>query len=92
MSWVQVPSSPDFQTHALALSLETTSDGKIDISLPRSFVDINGIEEYSSFSVTADGQKVTYDQHQTPTDRNLVIPFKIGTKTLEIIPKIDDTG
>ena len=78
---------PDLSTHGLDLSLETTSDSKVILFIPRSFVDSQEIGDYASFNVTANGDKIDYHEHLTPTDRMFTILFKNGTKSIQILPQ-----
>ncbi|HEX5457490.1 MAG TPA: hypothetical protein VFX64_03790 [Candidatus Nitrosotalea sp.] len=78
---------PDFTTHGLDLSFETKSDSKLTLFVPRSFVDSQKIGDYASFNVTADGNKIDYREHLTPTDRVFTILFKNGTKNIQITPQ-----
>ncbi|MGI0027084.1 MAG: hypothetical protein ACREAD_04505 [Nitrosopumilaceae archaeon] len=80
---------PDLITRGLTLNLETTGDSKMTLFLPRSFVDSPEIGDYASFNVTANGNKIDYDEHLTPTDRMFVILFPNGTKSIEIVPLVD---
>jgi hypothetical protein len=77
----------DLATHGLTLSLETTGDGKMTIFVPRSLIDSPEIGDYASFNVTADGHKIDYHEHLTPTDRVFTILFQNGTKSIHMIPK-----
>ncbi|MBI1829524.1 MAG: hypothetical protein HY222_04950 [Thaumarchaeota archaeon] len=77
---------PDLATSGLALSLETTGDSKMTLFIPRSFIDSAEIGDYASFNVTADGNKIDYDEHLTPTDRMFTILFPNGTKSIQMIP------
>jgi hypothetical protein len=78
---------PDLSTHGLDLLLETTSDSKMILFVPRSFVDSQEIGDYASFNVTANGDKINYHEHLTPTDRMFTILFKNGTKSIQIVPQ-----
>jgi hypothetical protein len=79
---------PDLATHGLTLTMETTGDGKITLFLPRSFVDNPQIGDYTLFNVTANGKKIDYDEHLTPTDRRFLILFTNETKNIVIIPQL----
>ncbi|MGI0075113.1 MAG: hypothetical protein ACREA5_04125, partial [Nitrosotalea sp.] len=56
----------DVTSHGLLLNLETSSDSKMTLFLPRSFVDGPEIGDYASFNVMADGHKIDYREHLTP--------------------------
>ncbi len=78
---------PDLASHGLTLDLETRDNSKMMVFLPRSFVDSPKIGDYASFNVTADGKKIDYHEHLTPTDRMFLVLFPNGTKTITITPK-----
>jgi len=78
---------PNLATRGLSLSLETTSDGKMTLFVPRSFIDSLEIGDYASFNVTADGNKIGYHEHLTPADRMFTVLFHNGTKSIQIIPR-----
>jgi len=77
----------DLTTHELTLSLETTGDSKMTLFVPRNLIDSPKINDYASFNVTSDGNKIDYREHLTPTDRMFTILFHNGTKTIQMIPK-----
>lgn len=79
--------APDLTTHELTISLETTSNGKMILFVPRSFIDSTAIGDYATFNVTADGNKIDYREHLTPTDRMFTILFQNGTKGIQLIPQ-----
>jgi hypothetical protein len=78
---------PDLETHGLTLYLETTGDSKMTLFVPRGFIDSTAVGNYASFNVTADGYKIDYREHLTPTDRMFTILFQNGTKSIQIIPR-----
>jgi len=77
----------DVTTHGLTLSLETTGNSKMTLFVPRGLIDSPKINDYASFNVTSDGNKIDYHEHLTPTDRMFTILFKNGTKTIQMIPQ-----
>jgi len=79
--------TPDLTTHGLTLSLETTDNSRMTLFIPRSFMDSPKIDDYASFNVTADGNKIDYHEHLTPTDRMFTMLFQNGTKTIQMIPQ-----
>ena len=78
---------PNLATRGLTVYLKTTGDSKMTLFLPRSFIDSPQIGDYASFNVTANGNKIDYDEHLTPTDRMFLILFPNGTKSIVITPK-----
>ncbi|MDE1813085.1 MAG: hypothetical protein KGI05_00340 [Thaumarchaeota archaeon] len=77
----------DAQSKSLILSLETTSNGTLTVSIPRALLDIKKNDRGSGeFYVLADGQETIFKEiHTTPTYRIFSIPFQNGTKNVEII-------
>ena len=75
----------DVEAKSLLVSIETTSDGMLTITLPRELIDakING--EDDSFFVLIDGEEVDFEEETTSTDRTLTISFQDGAEEIEII-------
>ncbi|HSD04671.1 MAG TPA: PEFG-CTERM sorting domain-containing protein [Nitrosopumilaceae archaeon] len=76
----------DVEAKSLLVSIETTSDGVLTITLPRALIDakING--EDDSFFVLIDGEEIgDVSEETTSTDRTLTIPFTDGSEEIEII-------
>ena len=75
----------DVEAKSLIVSIETTSDGTLIITLPRELIkaEING--EDDSFFVLIDGEEVEFEEESTDTDRTLTINFQDGAEEIEII-------
>ena len=75
----------DVEAKSLLVSIQTTSDGTLTITLPRELIDakING--EDDSFFVLIDGEEVEFEEETTSTDRTLTISFQDGAEEIEII-------
>ncbi|MGI0009236.1 MAG: PEFG-CTERM sorting domain-containing protein, partial [Nitrosopumilaceae archaeon] len=75
----------DIEGKSLLVSIETTSDGTLTITLPRELIDakINGADD--SFFVLIDGEEVEFEEETTSTDRTLTIHFQDGAEEIEII-------
>jgi len=77
----------DVQSKSLIVSISTTGDGVLTITLPRGLIDsqVNGQDE--QFVVLNDAQENADFQEtsHTTTDRTLSIPFTDGTEEIEII-------
>ena len=76
----------DTQSKSLIVSIQTTGDGVLTITLPRGLIDaqVNGQDEH--FYVINDGQEADFQETSTTTtDRTLSIPFTDGTEEIEII-------
>jgi predicted secreted protein with PEFG-CTERM motif len=82
-----VPSLPD---KSLIITIETTNDGELTVTLPRGLIDAklgpDGMSgDDDSFFVLVDGAEVDFDETTTSEDRTLTIPFEDGTTEIEII-------
>ena len=75
----------DIEAKSLIVSIETTSDGTLIITLPRELIkaEING--ENDSFFVLIDGEEVEFEEESTDIDRTLTIHFQDGAEEIEII-------
>jgi predicted secreted protein with PEFG-CTERM motif len=81
------PSIPD---KSLIITIETTGDGELTVTLPRGLIDAKlGPDGQSgdddSFFVLVDGAEVDFDETTTSDDRTLTIPFEDGATEIEII-------
>ncbi len=76
----------DVQSKSLIVSIQTTGDGVLTVTLPRGLIDaqVNGQDDH--FYVLSDGQEADFQEtSKTTTDRTLSIPFTDGTQEIEII-------
>jgi predicted secreted protein with PEFG-CTERM motif len=76
----------DTQSKSLIVSIQTTGDGVLTMTLPRALIDaqVNGQDD--QFFVLNDGQEASFQEiNKTSTDRMLSIPFSDGTQQIEII-------
>ena len=76
---------PDLDAVSLLISIETTDEGSITLTIPRSVLDasINGGDD--EFFVLVDGEEVDFEEIRTSVDRTLTIDFLAGTEQIEII-------
>ncbi|MGI0087663.1 MAG: PEFG-CTERM sorting domain-containing protein [Nitrosotalea sp.] len=77
----------DPASKSLTVSIQTTGDGLLTITMPRALIDANLNGTDTKFVVLNDGQENTQanETMTTNTDRTLAIPFKNGTQQIEII-------
>jgi len=76
----------DTQSKSLIVSIQTTGDGQLTITLPRALIDAKMNEQTDDqFVVVNDGQEAAFTETKTTTDRTLTIPFTDGTGQIEII-------
>ncbi len=78
----------DFDSHSLIITISTTSDGELTITLPRNVIDSKfaNTDDDDEFFVLVDFEEVPdYTETKTSTDRTLIIPFVDGSEVIEII-------
>lgn len=74
----------DTQNLVLLISVETTGDGTLTITLPRDLIDAKIGDQDDQFFVLADGELIDFEESKTDTDRTLKIPFTYGIETIDI--------
>jgi predicted secreted protein with PEFG-CTERM motif len=76
---------PDLDAVSLLIYIETTGEGSITLTIPRSVLDasINGGDD--EFFVLVDGEEVDFEEIKTSEDRTLTINFLAGAEQIEII-------
>jgi predicted secreted protein with PEFG-CTERM motif len=77
--------SLDTNATSLVISLQTTSDGNLTITLPRTVIDAKVGANDDQFFVLVDGADTNFQESKTSTDRTLSIPIIDGTEKVEII-------
>ena len=75
----------DVNSKSLIVSIQTTGDGVLTVTLPRALIDAKTGGSDAPFVVLNDGEESTFDETTTSTDRTLSIPFTDGTSKIEII-------
>ena len=77
----------DVQSKSLIVSIQTTGDGVLTITLPRGLIDAKSDNQTDNkFFVLTDLQEADFQETNTAsTDRTLSIPFSDGTSEIEII-------
>jgi len=76
----------DIKAKSLIVSIKTTGDGQLTITLPRGLIDAKKADKTDDqFFVLNDGQEAQFDEKTATTDRTLTIPFTDGTEQIEII-------
>lgn len=77
--------TPDDEANSLVISITTTSDGQLTITLPRALIDAKTNGEDDDFFVLIDGEEVEFEETTTAMDRTLTINFPDGAEEIEII-------
>ena len=76
---------PDLDAVSLLIYIQTTDDGSITLTIPRSVLDASINDGDDEFFVLVDGEEVDFEEITTDTDRRLTIGFSAGTEQIEII-------
>lgn len=77
--------APDDEANSLIITIDSTDDGELTITLPRELIDAKIGDEDDDFFVLVDGEEVDFDETTTSSDRTLTIQFPIGAEEIEII-------
>ncbi len=76
----------DFDANSLIISISTTGDGELTITLPRAVIDaVLESGDDDEFFVLVDGEETDFDETKTSDSRTLTIAFEAGTEEIEII-------
>jgi predicted secreted protein with PEFG-CTERM motif len=78
----------DVQAKSLIVSVQTTGDGTLTITMPRALIDAKKTDgsDDKFFVLNNDQENDGFDETSTTTtDRTLSIPFTVGTEKIEII-------
>jgi len=70
----------------LIVSMDTTSNGTLIITMPRILIDARSDNHDDNFTILSNGQEIPYaETSKTITSRTLSIPYQWGVKHIEII-------
>jgi predicted secreted protein with PEFG-CTERM motif len=76
----------DTASKSLIVSIQTTGDGSLTVTLPRGLIDAKLQGQDGKFAVLTEGLESDFEETSTTaTDRTLSIPFTDGTTQIEII-------
>ncbi len=77
----------DIQSKSLIVSIKTTGDGVLTVTLPRGLINATTVDgKDTEYFVLVDSQQAEFQETSTTTtDRTLSIPFTDGTEEIEII-------
>ena len=76
---------PEDTENSLIITIQTSIDGELSITLPRALIDAKLGNADNDFFVLVDGEEVAFGESKTATDRTLTIGFPDGAETIEII-------
>ena len=73
------------QDTSLMISLKSSSDGNLTMTLPRSLIDAKTGMGDDQFFVLVDGADTDFTESKTDTDRTITVSFSTDTQQIEII-------
>ena len=76
---------PDLDAVSLLIYIQSTDDGSITLTIPRSVLDASINDGDDEFFVLVDGEEVDFEEITTDMDRTLTIGFLAGSEQIEII-------
>ena len=76
---------PDLDAVSLLIYIQSTDDGSITLTIPRSVLDATINNWDDEFFVLVDGEEVDFEEITTDMDRTLTIGFLAGSEQIEII-------
>lgn len=78
---------PDVASNSLVITIETTDDGDLTMTIPRTILDakVNDSEEDDELFVLVDFEETIFEEERTEMDRTVTVEFMHGTEVIEII-------
>lgn len=78
---------PDIASNSLVITIETTGDGDLTMTIPRTILDakVNDSEKDDDLFVLVDLEEAIFDEERTDIDRTVTVEFTHGTEVIEII-------
>ena len=76
---------PDVGANSLVITIESTDDGSLTMTIPRTILESQIDGEDTDLFVLIDGEERMFDQETTDDDRTVTIPFIYGDEVIEII-------
>jgi hypothetical protein len=75
----------DTPSKSLIVLIQSTGDGILNMTLPRTLIDAKQNGDDTHFTVLVNNHGINYDEVESFTHRTLSIPFHLGTKDIRII-------
>ena len=75
----------DTNATSLVVSVQTTGDGSLTMTLPRTLIDAKAGAADDQFFVLVDGADTEFNETKTSTDRTITVSFTDGTGQIEVI-------
>lgn len=76
---------PDVESNSLVIIIESTDDGVLTMTIPRTILESMEGEEDSDLFILIDGEEREFDVDTTETSRTVTIEFEYGAEMIEII-------
>lgn len=73
------------QDTSLIISLKSSNDGNLTMTMPRSLIDAKASTGDDQFFVLVDGADTDFTESKTDTNRTITVSFPLDTKQIEII-------
>ena len=70
---------------SLVVSIQSTGDGNLTMTLPRTLIDAKAGADDDQFYVLVDGADTDFDESKAGTDRTITVSFPDGTEQIEVI-------
>ena len=75
----------DIPSNSLIISIQSTGEGNLTMTLPRTLIDAKQNGDDFHFKVLINNHGTSYDEVESTRDRTLTIPFLLGTEKIQII-------
>lgn len=76
---------PDVESNSLVITIESTDDGVLTMTIPRTILEAKDGDEDSDLFILIDGEEREFDVETTETSRTVTIEFEYGAEMIEII-------
>ena len=76
---------PDVESNSLVITIESTDDGVLTMTIPRTILESKEGDEDSDLFILIDGEEREFDVDVTETSRTVTIEFEYGAEMIEII-------
>ena len=73
------------QDTSLLVSLKSSGDGNLTMTMPRALIDAKASAGDDQFFVLVDGADTDFTESKTDTDRTVTVSFPEGTQQIEVI-------
>lgn len=75
---------PDVESNSLVITIETTDDGALEMTIPRTILDSKTGDKDEDLYVLIDYEEASFEESRTDADITVTIPFMHGAEEIEI--------